>query len=178
MFWKNAFATLLPAAGLCLGSTLSVFAPASANEGEAGPGIAPTGTYFLTERQVGIATPYTRLLTLFADGNMTGVQALQYGLGILDNRSFSSEHGAWRRTGDREVTVKALGLNYRRSDGVPLFNCLSTIVLRFDPGSPHVTGTKQGQCYEPVSVDPFAPGDIKPSFEFTGSFEGRRIGVH
>ena len=153
------------------------FHPATAEAGDEDFSKRIAGTYVLTAAQRDIPHPYTFLLTLFADGNLSSVQALQFGLGIPGFAPFSDQQGVWQKTGNREITGKVVDLTYDRSDGAPLFNCVATFVIQFDADFKEVNGTKDGKCFDPVAVNPLDPGDAKPLREFTVTFKGQRMTV-
>lgn len=178
MLRKKTFtASTLIALPVCLISGALGSHPATADSGGEGFGRKIAGTYLITEEQSEIPEAYTRLLTLFADGNMSSIQALQFGLGIPGFAPFSDEQGAWKKTGKTEVTAKAITLTYDSTDGAGLFNCLTTIDMDFHDNFHRISGRKNGKCYEPVTVNPLDPGNAEVAFQFSGSFEGQRITV-
>jgi hypothetical protein len=160
-----------------LGTALAGSGPATAETGGEDFGKRIAGTYVITAVQADIPQPYTFLLTLFADGNVSSVQALQFGLGIADFAPFSDQQGVWKKTGKHEITAKIVDLTYNRSDGAPLFNCVATIVMQFDADFQQISGTQNGMCFEPTTVNLLDPGDAKPLREFRVTFKGQRMTV-
>lgn len=58
----------------------------------------------------------TRILNLFADGSLTGMQSVQFGGGV-PREGFSNQHGTWKNVGDNKIEATVLDLEYNPSTG-------------------------------------------------------------
>ncbi|MGX2042059.1 hypothetical protein ACWJKU_18320 [Methylocaldum sp. MU1018] len=117
----------------------------------------------------------TRILNLFADGNLTGMQSVQFGGGV-PREGFSNQHGTWTRVGEREIEASVLDLEYNPSTGEFLGTTIAHYDLRFDSAFRTITGRAEGKIFSP-GVDPLNPGEAKPFFEFSDDFQAQRVTV-
>lgn len=130
------------------------------------------GTYLVT-RQVD-AGP-SRILTIFADGNLTSIQSIQFGGGVAGG-GFSNQQGRWRRVGHHEIEATVLDLSYAPLTGDFLGTAIAHYNLQFDGSLQTVTGEVKGKVFSP-GVDPLAPGETKPIGEFSDVFHAQRVTV-
>lgn len=130
------------------------------------------GTYLVIRQP---AEGSTRILNLFADGNLTGMQSVQFGGGV-PREGFSNQHGTWQSIGGNEIEAIVFDLEYNPSTGEFLGTTITHYNLQFDNTLQTVTGTAEGQIFSP-GVDPLNPGNAKPFFEFSDTFQAKRVTV-
>lgn len=131
------------------------------------------GTYFATRQPT---EGSSRILNLFADGNLSSIQSTQFGGGELGNSGFSNQHGTWKRIGEHEVKATVLNLYYNIPTGEFLGTAIAQYNLQFDNTFQTVTGDVKGKIFSP-GVDPLNPGDTKPILEFSSDFQAKRVAV-
>lgn len=130
------------------------------------------GTYLVVrEPDAGIS----RILTIFADGNLSSIQSVQFN-GGAGGGGFSNQQGAWKRVGPREIRATVLDLSYDFETGNFLGIAVASYSLQFDKTFQAVTGTVEGNVYSP-GIDPLNPGDAEPIDEFSDTFEAQRVVV-
>lgn len=117
----------------------------------------------------------TRILNLFADGNITGMQSVQFG-GDVPGEGFSNQHGTWKSVGENKIVATVLDLDYTPSTGEFVGTAIARYNLQFDNTLQTFTATAQGQVFSP-GVDPLNPGDAEPFFEFSDNFQAKRVAV-
>ena len=117
----------------------------------------------------------SRILTIFADGNLSSIQSIQFS-GGAGGGGFSNQQGAWKRVGPREIRATALDLSYDFETGDFLGMAVASYDLQFDKTFQTVTGTVEGNIYSP-GIDPLNPGDAEPIDEFSDAFEAQRVVV-
>lgn len=136
-------------------------------------GVRIAGTY-LVIRQPEKGT--TRILNLFADGNLTGMQSVQFGGGD-PREGFSNQHGTWKRIGKHMIEATVLDLEYDPSTGEFLGTTITHYTLKFDKDLQNIIeGIAKGKIYGP-GVDPLNPGDNIPFFTFSDTFQAQRVPV-
>lgn len=130
------------------------------------------GTYLVVrEPDAGIS----RILTIFADGNLSSIQSVQFN-GGAGGGGFSNQQGAWKRVGPHEIRATVLDLSYDFETGNFLGIAVASYSLQFDKTFQTVTGTVEGNVYSP-GIDPLNPGDAEPIDEFSDAFEAQRVVV-
>lgn len=117
----------------------------------------------------------SRILTLFADGNLSSIQSIQFN-GGAGSGGFSNQHGVWKRIGPRELRATVLDISYDFETGDFAGMAIATYSLQFDKSFRTITGTVEGSIYSP-GVDPLDPGDEEPIDEFSDAFEAQRVTV-
>jgi hypothetical protein len=138
-----------------------------------GFGMRIAGTYLAT-RQTD-AGP-SRILSIFADGNLTSIQSIQFGGGALGSDWFSNQQGTWKRAGKHRIVATVFDLSYAAQTGEFLGTTLAHYDLLFDNTLQTVTGSVEGKIFGP-GIDPLNPGEIQPIAEFTDNFEAQRVTV-
>jgi hypothetical protein len=118
----------------------------------------------------------SRILTIYADGNLSSIQSIQFseGAGPEGNAGFSDQQGAWKKGGNQQIQATVLDLEYDLSDGTFLGTARAHYVLEFDEDFQTVEGTVEGEVFEP-GVDPLHPGEAAPIAQFTDEFTAQRI---
>ena len=130
------------------------------------------GTYLVVrEPDAGIS----RILTIFADGNLSSIQSIQFN-GGAGGGGFSNQQGVWKRVGPREIRATVLDLSYDFETGNFLGMAVASYRLQFDKTFRAVTGTVEGNIFSP-GIDPLDPGDAEPIDEFSDTFEAQRVVV-
>jgi hypothetical protein len=130
------------------------------------------GTYLVVrEPDAGIS----RILTIFADGNLSSIQSIQFN-GGAGGGGFSNQQGVWERVGTREIRSTILDLSYDFETGDFLGMTVASYSLQFDKTFQTVTGTVEGNIFSP-GIDPMNPGDAEPIDEFSDTFEAQRVVV-
>ncbi|HHT9112112.1 MAG TPA: hypothetical protein ACFYD0_02210 [Candidatus Wunengus sp. YC65] len=128
------------------------------------------GTYIVA-REPDAGT--SRILTIFADGNLSSIQSIQFNGGAAGG-GFSNQQGVWKRVGPREIRATVLDLSYDFQTGDFLGMTAASYDLQFDKTFQAVTGTVAGNIFSP-GIDPLNPGDAEPIDEFTDTFEAQRV---
>jgi hypothetical protein len=138
-------------------------------------GVLIAGTYLVTRMpEVGPS----RILNIFADGNLTSIQSTQFG-GVgeaLGGDWFSNQHGPWERVGKNQIEAIVLNLAYEHLTGKFLGTAIAHYNLQFDNALQTVMGDVKGEIFSP-GVDPLNPGETKPIAEFSDSFQAKRVRV-
>lgn len=138
-------------------------------------GVRIAGTYIVA-RASGNAPPATgpsRILNIFADGNLTSVQSTEVGGAAIGGDSFSNQHGTWQRVGKREIKATVLDLTYQAS-GEYVGAVVADYHLKFDSTLQTVTGDVEGKIFSP-GIDPLNPGETQPIAEFIDHFQAQRV---
>lgn len=117
----------------------------------------------------------SRILTIFADGNLSSIQSIQFNGGAAGG-GFSNQQGVWKRVGTREIRATILDLSYDFQTGDFLGMAVASYDLQFDKTFQTVTGTAEGKIFSP-GIDPLNPGDAEPIDEFSDTFEAQRVVV-
>lgn len=135
-------------------------------------GVRIAGTYIVAREPD--AGP-SRILTIFADGNLSSIQSIQFNGGAAGG-GFSNQQGVWKRVGPREIRATVLDLSYDFETGDFLGMTAATYNLQFDKTFQTVTGSVEGKIFSP-GIDPLNPGDAEPIDEFSDTFEAQRVVV-
>jgi hypothetical protein len=135
-------------------------------------GVRISGTYLATPQPP--ADGPTRILNIFADGNLTSIQSSQFGGEVLSGDWFSNQHGTWKRVGKYEIEATVLDLAYAPQTGEFLGTTIAHYNLQFDKMLQTVTGSVKGKIFQP-GVDPLNPGENRPIAKFSDTFLARRV---
>jgi hypothetical protein len=136
-------------------------------------GVRIAGTYIVTRQP---DDGPSRILTIFADGNLASIQSVQFGGEALGGDWFSNQHGPWERIGKHEIEATVLNLSYEPLTGKFLGTAIAHYNLQFDNTFQTVTGKVTGKIFSP-GVDPLNPGETKPIAEFSDAFQAQRVTV-
>ena len=145
----------------------------------AGPALADdddfVGTYFAFVDQGSAAQ------TFKIEAGGTSDIIFDVGPTLLAGSSFTDDHGAWKQTGPREITIRSISFDYFSSSDVPpagevIGSAITTFVITFDDDFDEISGSQSGAVYA-RGVNPLRPGDEDPLFTFGGTFAGERITV-
>lgn len=136
-------------------------------------GVRIAGTYIVTRQP---DDGPSRILTIFADGNLASIQSVQFGGESLGGDWFSNQHGTWERVGKHESEATVLNLAYEPLTGEFLGTAIAHYNLQFDNMFQTVTGKVTGKIFSP-GVDPLNPGETKPIAEFSDAFQAQRVTV-
>ncbi|MGR8935858.1 MAG: hypothetical protein ACU837_15970 [Gammaproteobacteria bacterium] len=117
----------------------------------------------------------SRILTIFADGNLNSIQSIQFAGGV-SRLAFSDQQGTWKRTGNRQLNATVLNLNYVNSTGEYSGIAIATYYLHISKDFRSIDGETVGKIYAP-GVDPLNPGDAVPLDTFTDKFTAKRVSV-
>lgn len=117
----------------------------------------------------------SRILTIFADGNLSSIQSIQFGQGVAGG-GFSNQQGVWKYRGPREIHATVLDFSYDPPTGDFLGSSIARYHLQFDKTFHHVIGTVSGKVFSP-GIDPLNPGAAVPIAEFGDAFEAHRVTV-
>lgn len=117
----------------------------------------------------------SRILTIFADGNLTSIQSIQFGGGVAGG-GFSNQQGWWKRVGHHEIKAVVFDFSYDPLTGDFLGTAIAYYTLRFNGSLHTVTGEVKGKVFAP-GVDPLNPGDTEPIAEFSDVFHAQRVTV-
>lgn len=134
-------------------------------------GVRIAGTYLATPQPV---DGPSRILNIFADGNLTSIQSIQFAGDALSGDWFSNQHGTWKRVGKFEIVAIVLDLAYAPLTGEFLGTTIAHYNLQFDKMLQTVTGSVKGKIFPP-GVDPLNPGENKPIAKFSDTFLARRV---
>jgi len=121
------------------------------------------GTYLLTEDDDG----GSRIVTITADGNWFGIHSSQL------NNKFSNQQGVWKKTGEREITVRVLNFS-SLEDGVG--SSLFSFTVNLDKTYQQINGKLSGKLFSP-GADPLDPVAI-PLKTFSNTFTGKRLVIN
>lgn len=113
----------------------------------------------------------SRILTIFADGNFSSIQSIQFAGGV-GGFPFSDQQGAWKRTGHRKIKATVLNINYL-SNGQFNGIAIAAYDLEFSENFRTITGVSSGKIYAP-GVDPQNP-DEDPIDTFEDNFTAERV---
>lgn len=130
------------------------------------------GTYLAMPQS---ADESTRILNLFADGNLTSIQSVQF-RGEVPPNAFSNQHGTWKSTGDNKAEATVLSIVYDAATNAFLGTVKSRFDMQFDNTLQTVTVTVKGQVFGP-GIDPLNPGSVQPTDEFSHNFQAKRVAV-
>jgi len=129
-----------------------------------------TGTYVVSRNPD--AGP-SRILTIFADGNLSSIQSIQFGGGVAGG-GFSNQQGVWKRLGPREIRAIVLDFSYDPLTGNFLGPSVARYDLQFDGTLQNVRGRVTGKVFSP-GIDPLNPGEVEPIAEFSDAFQAHRV---
>jgi hypothetical protein len=121
------------------------------------------GTYLLTEEDDG----GSRIVTITADGNWFGIHSSQL------NNKFSNQQGVWKKTGEREITVRVLNFSSLK-DGIG--SSLFSFTVNLDKTYQQINGKLSGKLFSP-GADPLDPVAI-PLKTFSNTFTGKRLVIN
>jgi hypothetical protein len=136
-------------------------------------GVRIAGTYLVTRQP---EDGPSRILNIFADGNLTSIQSTQIGGAAIASDSFSDQQGTWKRVGQDAIDATVLDLTYKAITGEFVGIAIARYHLQFDKSLQTVTGEVKGKIFSP-GIDPLNPGEIKPIAEFSDSFQAHRVRV-
>lgn len=130
------------------------------------------GTYLAMPQS---ADESTRILNLFADGNLASIQSVQF-KGEVPPNAFSNQHGTWKSSGDNKAEAIVLSIVYDAATGAFLGTTKSQFDMQFDNTLQTVTVSVRGQVFGP-GIDPLNPGNVQPTDEFSHNFQAKRVPV-
>ena len=169
---RNLFTTMAILALLALVACRSEgqVSPALADD-EAGLGKKIAGTY------LGVHKEAAQILQISEDGTLSMILSIQFSGGAADLR-FSNALGSWRETGERQITAKAIDLDFRPEDGGFAGVGAATYVIEFDKKLQTASVTSEGAVFPP-GVNPLLDPDADPipNGEFTHRDELHRLPV-
>ena len=165
---RSFFITMAALAFLALAAWLGQVSPALADS-EAGLGKKIAGTY------LGVQKDSAQILQISADGNLSMILSIQFSGGAAGLR-FSNALGSWRETGEREITAKAVDIDFRPEDGTFAGVGAATYVIRFDESLQTAIVSSKGAVFPP-GVNPVLDPDADPipDGEFTHRDELHRL---
>lgn len=124
-----------------------------------------TGTYLITISQNGSVASRS-LITLDGSGNFFAVDANQSGVPGAFN-AFSDSQGAWKCTGNRQITATTLNFSYPGDEG-PASIGRSDYQVTFNPKSRRVQGTVTLRFFA-LNANPLKDNaPVAGTFTFTG----------
>ena len=152
---RSFFITMAVPALLALAGCVSQgqVRPALADD-EAGFGKKIAGTY------LGVQKDGAQLLQISADGNLSMILSIEFSGGAA-GLHFSNALGSWKETGEREITAKAVDLDFRPEDGTFAGVAAATYVIEFDEKLQTATVTSEGAVFPP-GVNPLLDPDADP----------------
>ncbi len=158
---RSFFITMAVLALLALAAFLikGQVSPALADD-EDGLGKKIAGTYLGVQKDGG------QILQISEDGNLSLILSIEFSGGAAGLR-FSDILGSWKKTGEREITAKAVDLD-RREDGTFAGVGVATYVINFDNKLQTASVAIEGAVFPP-GVNPFLDpnADPIPDGEFT-----------
>jgi hypothetical protein len=118
----------------------------------------------------------SRILTIYADGNLSSIQSIQFseGAGPEGFVGFSDQQGAWEKAGDQQIEATVLDFIHDLSEGAFLGTTVAHYVLEFHQDFQIVEGTVEGKIFAP-GVNPLRPGEAAPITQFTDEFTAQRV---
>ncbi len=150
---RSSFMTRAVLAFLALAACLSQVSPALADN-EAGLSNKIAGTY------LGVQKDAARILQISEDGNLSMILSIQFSGGAAGLR-FSNALGSWKETGKREITAKAVDLDFRAEDGAFAGVAAATYVINFDEKIQTAIVSSKGAVFPP-GVNPLLDPDADP----------------
>lgn len=134
-----------------------------------------TGSYLVSVTPDGPQPPFRSLVSVHDGGTIQLTETTDFGVGNLPANGFNSPaHGAWEKTGPRELTARLLFFHYDAA-GTLLTIVRVTNVWGFDHRADSFNGVFEAQVFA-ASQDPLDPSSV-PIVTFTGTNSGRRIEV-
>ncbi len=127
--------------------------PALADD-EAGFSKRIAGTY------LGVQKDAAQILQISEDGNLSMILSIQFSGGAAGLR-FSNALGSWKETGKREITAKAVDLDFRAEDGAFAGVAAATYVINFDEKIQTAIVSSKGAVFPP-GVNPLLDPDADP----------------
>jgi hypothetical protein len=118
----------------------------------------------------------SRILTIYADGNLSSIQSIQFGEGAgpEGGTGFSDQQGVWEKAGNQQIQATVLNVVYDLADGTFLGTTGAHYVLEFEQDFQIVEGTVEGKIFAP-GVDPLHPADATPINNFIDEFTAQRV---
>ncbi len=114
-------------------------------------------------------------LQISEDGNLSIIISIQFSSGVGEVL-FSNTLGSWKKTGRREITARAVNLNFDSMDGMFAGVATATYLIKFDKKFQIANVTCEGALFS-SSVNPIRDPD-PPLVEFTcGDLEFDRVAV-
>ncbi len=167
IFISMAVLALLALAAFLIKGQVS---PALADD-EAGLGKKIAGTF------LGVQKDAAQILQISEDGNLSAILSIQFSGGAAGLR-FSNALGSWKETGKREITAKAVDLDFRPEGGTFAGVGAATYVIKFDRKLRTASVTSEGAVFPP-GVNPLLDPDADPipDAEFTHRDELHRLPV-
>ncbi len=165
---RGSFITMAVLAFLALAACRSQVSPALADN-EAGLSKKIAGTY------LGVQKDAAQILQINEDGNLSMILSIQFSGGAAGLR-FSNSLGVWKETGKREITAKAVDVDFRREDGTFAGVGAATYVIKFDEKFQTAIVSSEGAVFPP-GVNPLLNPDTDPipDGEFTHRDELHRL---
>ena len=152
---RSFFETMAVLAFLALAAFLieGQVSPALADD-EAGLSKKISGTY------LGVQKDAAQILQISEDGNLSMILSIQFSGGAAGLR-FGNALGSWKETGKREITAKAVDLDFQPKDGTFAGVGAATYVINFDEKFQTASVTSKGAVF-PLGVNPFLDPDADP----------------
>ncbi len=166
---RRVFITMAVLGLLSLAACRRQVNPAADNEAGINKNIA--GTY------LGVQKDAAQILQISEDGNLSMILSIQFSGGAAGLR-FSNILGSWKETGEREITAKAVDLDFRPEGGTFAGVGAATYVITFDEKLQTATVSIEGAVY-PSGVNPLLDPDADPipGGEYAHSNELHRLAV-
>jgi hypothetical protein len=109
---------------------------------------------------LGVQTETAQIMQISEDGNLSMILSIQFTGGAAD-LVFSNALGSWIKTGEREITAKAIDLDFEKGDGSFAGVGVSTYVISFDEKFQTASVASEGAVY-PLGVSPLQDPDADP----------------
>lgn len=142
----------------------------SATFGEVILGKRFAGTYLVSRDPT---TGPSRILTIFADGNLSSIQSIQTRSPVTAD-SFTNQHGTWKWVGTRKLEATVLDFTFDPPTGNFGGTAIAVYWLTFTKDFETLSGEVEGKIFA-AGVDPLDPGNAQPIATFTDRFEARRV---